>query len=122
MVTRAQKYDHITPCLKELKWLPVASELYYHNAIMAFKCMTGCAPEYLSSQFTKREEITKRKTHNSQKLNIPLFKTAIGQRTFYYRTVTLWNSLNALLKLSRNAHIFKRSLRHSLLIEFLNSY
>ena len=52
IVTGAQKYDHITPCLKELKWLPVASELYYRNAIMAFKCMTGCAPEYLSFQFT----------------------------------------------------------------------
>ena len=37
-------------------------------------------------------------------------------------TVTLWNSLDASLKLSRNAHIFKRSLRHSLLKEFLNSY
>ena len=32
IVTGAQKYDDITPCLKELKWLPVASELYYRNA------------------------------------------------------------------------------------------
>ena len=122
IVTGARKYDHITPCLKDLKWLPVASELYYRNAIIAFKCMTGCAPEYLSSQFTKREEITKRKTRNSQKLNVPLFKTATGQKTFYYRTVTLWNSLDASFKLSRSAHIFKRSLRHSLLQEFLNSH
>ena len=61
----------------------------------------------------REEEITKWKTRNSQKLNVPLFKTAIGQRTFYYRTVTLWNSLDASLKLSRNAHIFRRSLRHS---------
>ena len=26
-------------------------------------------------------------------LNIPLYKTATGQRTFYFRTVELWNSL-----------------------------
>jgi hypothetical protein len=50
----ARKYDHITPFLKELKWLPVASQLYYRSAIMAFKCMTGSAPEYLSSKFIKR--------------------------------------------------------------------
>ena len=27
------------------------------------------------------------------KLNIPVFKSASGQRTFAYRAVTLWNSL-----------------------------
>ena len=32
-------------------------------------------------------------------LNIPLYKTATGQRTFHYRTVKLWNSLDYTLKL-----------------------
>ena len=27
-------------------------------------------------------------------LNIPRFRTASGQRTFFYRAVTLWNSLS----------------------------
>ena len=31
-------------------------------------------------------------------LNIPLSKTATGQRTLYYRTVKLWNSLDYTLK------------------------
>ena len=38
-----RKYDHITPFLKELRWLPVASKLFYCNAIIAFKCMLGAA-------------------------------------------------------------------------------
>ena len=37
---------------------------------------------------------------SSQKLNIPLFRTASGQRTFYYRTVKLWHNLESFLKLS----------------------
>ena len=49
--------DHITPVIKERKWLPVATQLYFANAIMAFKWLTSRVPEYLSSQFTKREEI-----------------------------------------------------------------
>ena len=79
-----RKYDHITPFLKELRWLPVASELFYHNAIMAFKCMLGCAPEYLSSQFIKRTDVSNHRTRNSQKLYIPFIKKGKGQRTFYY--------------------------------------
>ena len=32
-------------------------------------------------------------------LNIPFFKTASGQRTFYYRTVIIWNSMIVILEL-----------------------
>jgi len=38
--------------------------------------------EYLSSQLRKGEEISRRTTRGSQMLNILLFKTASGQRTF----------------------------------------
>ena len=78
----------------------MASELYLRNATSAFKCMTGCAPDYLSDPFVKRgaNYITAR---NSHKLNIPLFKGATGQRTFYYRIVSLWNSLESRFKLSQ---------------------
>ena len=120
IVCGARKYDHITPLLKELKWLPVAKQLYYRSAIMAFKCMTGCAPEYLSTKFVKRVEISNRTTRNSQKLNIPLFKTASGQKTFYYRIVTLWNELDLSLKLSKNVFIFKKNLKSKLMHEFLH--
>ena len=57
IATSMGTYDHITPVLKELKWLPVATQLYLRNATMAFECLTSRLPEYLSSQITKREEI-----------------------------------------------------------------
>ena len=89
IVSGAKKYDHVSPLLKSLSWLPVKNQLYYRQAIMSFKCMTGHAPEYLTSQFITREQVSKRTTRSSQKLNIPLFRTASGQRTFYYRTIKL---------------------------------
>ena len=42
----AKKFDHITPLLKELRWLPIRQELYFRFAVLVFKSMTGCAPEY----------------------------------------------------------------------------
>ena len=119
IVNGARKYDHVTPILKQLRWLPVRQQLFYRDAIMAFKCMTGRAPEYLSEKFIKRCEVTSRKTRNSQMLNIPLFRTSSGQRTFYYRTVTLWNSLQQELKLCKSVSQFKCSLRRKLLSNFL---
>ena len=121
IVSSAKEYDVVTPLLKSLSWLPVKDQLYYCQAIMAFKCMTGSAPEYLTSQFITREQVSERTTRSSQKLNIPLFRTASGQRTFYYRTVKLWNNLESFLKLSPSVEIFKRSLRSQLLENFVNT-
>ena len=102
IVSGSKKYDHVTPILRQLKWLPVKQHMYYRDSIMAFKCMNGLAPGYLSDQFTKRSSISTRKTRNSQLLNIPLFKTAPGQRTFYYRMASLWNALPQNIKLSQS--------------------
>ena len=60
-----RKFDHITPVLNELRWLPVKTQLYYRDATLAFKCMMGCAPSYLASQFITRGDVTGRKTRNS---------------------------------------------------------
>ena len=82
-ISGATKFEHITPSLKNLGWLPVKKQVYFRDAIFAFKCMTGCAPTYLTSQFVTRRQISDRTTRNSQQLNIPLFKTAAGQRSFH---------------------------------------
>ena len=91
-----RKFDHVTPILKDLRWLSVKSHLYYRNSVLAFKCIrTGLTPTYFSPLFLKRGEVSGRATRNSHLLNIPLFKIATGQRTFFHRTVSLWNSLDS---------------------------
>ena len=75
IVSGAKKYDHETPLLTSLSWLPVKDQLYYRQDIMAFKCMSGHAPEYLTSQFITREQVSERTTRSSQKLIIPLTTT-----------------------------------------------
>ena len=40
--------------------------------------------------------------------------SATGQRSFQYRAVSLWNSLDKDLKLSKNHEVFKRKLKHIL--------
>ena len=119
IVSGTRKFDHVTPALKNLRWIPVKSHLYLRDAILAFKSMTGQLPNYLSSNFISRGNISGRATRSSTKLNIPLFKTKSGQRSFHYRT--LWNALKPHFKLRESLIIFKRKMKAFLLNHFFMS-
>ena len=97
-ICNVRKYDHISPVLRNLRWLPVNTQLYCRDATLTFKCMTDQAPEYLKSTHITRGSVSGRITRNFQRLNIPLFKTATGQKTFYYKSVSIWNKLDPSLK------------------------
>ena len=62
IVTGTRKYDHITPVLQQLKWLPVSYTLRYKDAVMAFKSLKGLAPPYLARRFTSRSQTHDRVT------------------------------------------------------------
>ena len=81
IISGTRKFDHITPVLKTLRWLPVKTQLYLRDAIYAFKCMTDRAPGYLTTQLTTRQEISGGVTRNSQQLNIPRFRTVLSKST-----------------------------------------
>ena len=78
---------------------------------MVFKCTTGVAPEYLGNKLISRGNLSGRATRSSQQLNIPLFKTTAGQRSFPCRIVNIWNNLPPKIKLSQCLNNFKRNLR-----------
>ena len=116
IVCSVKKYEHITPTLKNLHWLPVKTHLYYRDAILLFKFMTDYTPKYLTSWFITTSQISGRVTRNSQSLNIPFFRTVTGQKTFYYRIVSIWNNINSSFKLCQNSVSFKRALKNDLLL------
>ena len=115
IVTNSRKFNHITPILKERRWMPIKGSLLYRDAFKTFKCMNGMAPASLSSRFVKRITISGCSTRNANNLDIPRYKTATGQRSFLYRAVTIWNSLPSSIKLNPSINIFKRKLRNYLL-------
>ena len=108
IVTGTDKFDHITPCLKALKWLLVAKKLYLRDAVMAFKCINGLATSYLCTKYCKRFLISGRVTRQSNNIQIPKCRMATGQRSFHYCAVTIWNSLSESIRLSSSLLQFKR--------------
>jgi len=58
VVTGAGKFDHITPVLRRLHWLPVRQRNKYKLAMIVYKCLYGLAPVYLSGNFCYRQQVT----------------------------------------------------------------
>ena len=87
---------------------------YHLNVWRALKI----APEDLTSEFVTRGSVSRRLTRNFQQLNIPVFKTTTGQRTFYNRSVSIWKKLDSRLKQCEKPASFNRALKRHL-SEFL---
>ena len=88
--------------------------VYYVIIIIIIIIITGSRLTYLSSMFLTRGEVSVRTTRSSQLLHIPLYKSKSGQRTFFYRAVSLWNSLDNSLKLCNSSRNFKHKPRAKL--------
>ena len=48
-ITGTQKYDHITPVLRSLHWLPVRQRITFKIATLMYRCLNGLAPSYLAA-------------------------------------------------------------------------
>ena len=70
IVSGKKKFDHITPSLIQLKWLPVSYMLRFRDTVMAFKCIRGMAPPYLCRMFETRSQIHNLNTRTNQYFNI----------------------------------------------------
>ncbi len=48
VLTRTRKYDHISPVLSTLHWLPIKHRIYFKILLITYKALNGLAPQYLS--------------------------------------------------------------------------
>ena len=48
IIFKKTKYEHVTPLLHELHWLPVSYRILFKLLVLIFKCLHGDAPSYLS--------------------------------------------------------------------------
>ncbi len=47
VICHKRKYDHITPSLMELHWLPVKKRIDFKVLLLAYKAINGDGPEYI---------------------------------------------------------------------------
>ncbi len=71
VLTRSRKYDHITPILQSLHWLPVKFRISYKILLLAYKALNDSAPAYLTSLLSRYNPSRSLRSHNSGLLVVP---------------------------------------------------
>ena len=118
ILTDTRKYDHITPALKALGWLPIEEQLQLRDVIMMYKCVNNLAPAYLSCKLGKRSDSHAYNLRNSDHLNIPKCRTVAAQRGFFYRATKAWNTLSSETRTAQTITSFKKRAKAELRLNF----
>jgi hypothetical protein len=102
LVTDTRKYEHITPVLRALHWLPVRQRIVFKVAMLVYKCLHKLAPPYLADELLPLESMPGRRRLRSvsnMELFIPRTRTvSFGPRAFAVCGPTIWNSLPSELR------------------------
>jgi len=111
LITKNKKYDNVTPILQELHWLPIEQRIVYKIALLVYKSLHGCGPEYLSELLHVYKPIRNLRSSDQLSLVIPKTKLSYGERAFSYAGPTVWNMLPFDVTQSKSLDIFKKKLK-----------
>ena len=119
LLTGTRKFDHITPILYKLHWLPVNQRIQFKIIILTFKALHGSAPPYMHDLLTHR---TTRPGLRSIRNTLHVPRTRLvsyGDRAYSNIAPRLWNSLPDYLRQIHNITLFQQKLKtHLFLLAF----
>jgi hypothetical protein len=112
IVTRRKKYEHITPLLKQLHWLPIVFRIKYKISLLIFKCLNGLAPQYLASMLTLYAPTRSLRSADQKLLKEKSahLKT-VGDRAFPVCAPKIWNALPESIRKCESLDQFKVDLK-----------
>ena len=107
-------YDlNVDELFRAMGWGKLKYQRLEPAAVMMYKSLHGMPPEYLSSRFVFRNDITSYRFRNTEnKLALPKPRTNYLKNNFSYSGARLWNSLSSDLRAATSLHVFKRNLHH----------
>ena len=111
VLTKTKKFDHITPILSYLHWLPVKQRIDFKILLTVFKSINGLAPPYIASMLTEYTPDRSLRSSNQGLLNIPRINSKSAYGAFSHYGPTLWNSLPHELRSATTVSSFKSKLK-----------
>ena len=108
-----RKYDHISPTLRNLHWLPVQERIVFKINLMCFKIVNNIAPKYLQ-ELVCRYEPTRILRSSADKWRLteqPYKLKTYGHRAFSVAAPKLWNTLPVDIRSITDINTFKSKLK-----------
>ena len=83
IISERRKFDHISPLLRELHWLPVEHRISYKILLLTYKALNGHAPQYLSALISKYVPPRPLRSEDQYLLSSPRWRLeTFGKRAF----------------------------------------
>ena len=121
LVTGGKKYDHITPIMKQLHWLPISQRIIYKVALITYKALNGVAPHYIRNMLKNSLSSVNLRSSSKGLLSVPRVRLVnYGERSFSYAAPKLWNEIPEYIRNSETLPIFKTRLKTYLFKQYYN--
>ncbi len=119
LLTGTRKFQHITPILTTLQWLPVKLRVEYKILTLVFKALNNLAPIYLTELLQTHKSVRPLRSRFLGTLSMPRSRLKHrGDRAFVIVGPTLWNNLPVGTRTTTSLSIFKVMLKSHLLDRF----
>ena len=115
ILTFTPKFNHITPVMHELHWLPVDRRIEFKILLFCYKCLNGLAPPYLSELLSRYVPARSLRSADKDLLTVPSISAkalkTFGSTSFTLAGPRLWNDLPREIRGSGSLEIFKKRLK-----------
>ena len=112
LITGSSKYDHITPVLQSLHWLPIKFRIQYKICMIVFKSKHNMTPSYIADIVTPFTPERALRSQDKELMVEPRFKlSTYGYREFSNHAPRLWNSLPLHLRNCTSMDLFRKELK-----------
>ena len=107
--------DSITPFLKSLHWLPIASRILYKTILLTHKALHHNSPDYLASLINKSATVNQKNTRSTNTFHLDTVHKyklhSTNCRSFVISAPYLWNSLPSDIRTITTTATFKIHLK-----------
>lgn len=111
VLTKTKKYDHITPVLRSLHWLPLCERVEFKINLLVYKSLNGLGPKYLLNLLIPYQPSRTLRSSGKGLLTVYSPKTKHGKASFRYCAAYFWNKLPETLRCAPNVATFKSRLK-----------
>ena len=116
------KFQHITPVLQELHWLPIQYRIIFKILLLVYKSLNGASPSYLAQLLHYLSSTRSSRSVNNELLKQPRSYTkTYGDRAFAVHAPREWNLIPYEIRKFNTISIFKRTLRTFLFSKYNNN-
>ena len=112
LVFNKRKFEHCTPLLIDLYWLPIKQRIVFKILVTTYKALNGLAPGYITDLLDRYVPMRSLRSSNQLLLKVPSTNTvSFGDRAFSVAAPKLWNSVPYEIRSAESLNQFKSKLK-----------